>query len=159
MPSDTNIYLETYRALLEQLENLANPANVPSEYPIQIETILPHVTDPVKLDESHLPAVAYAYGRTVPNPAVTNTVGLQGETFSIELYITINKTETEDLIVRSTKMQSAIKIVAAALKNAASTDDGTVKDCRLASVLPFREILSDREFLKFEVAFDIASRK
>ena len=154
-----NIYLESYNALRVQLDNMKDSANVPDPYQIQIQTILAHVTDPVKLDDNMLPAVAYAYGQTRLNPRLTTTNDQQGETFVVALYTTINKTDTEDLVVRSTKMQASLKTVAMALKNAAQTDDGTVVDCRLESVLPYREILSDREFLKFDMAFDIISRK
>lgn len=155
---ETNIYLESYKALQLQLENMQDASNVPDPYPIKMQTILKHVTDPVKLTENQLPAVAYAYGRRELNPSLTDTTDLEGESFIVQLYITINKTATEDLVVRSTKMQAAIKLVTRGLKNAAATDDGTVMNCRLGTVLPFREILSDREFLRFEVIFDIISR-
>lgn len=145
-----------YTALFERVKQLLASMRTDPNFEIGFETVLDRIVDPVKIDGADLPSVSYAYGSAAPNNALTETVDLQGETFSIVLYVTVNGTETENVLVRTAKMHASLNTLVRALKTATPE----TRDARRLSVGSFNGKLSgDREFLRYEIGFDLLIKK
>ena len=130
----------------------------PSEYPIEISTILDGFQNPVNVSETQkLPALFYKYGSSRPNDAIIRPVNYAGETMSIIVYAVINAADGDNLITRSAKMHYTAQLVVKQNQNLGniSGSKSRTKKVRLGRVgsYGFRR-LSDRGFLEITIEID-----
>ena len=145
-----------YYALFERLHQLLESMASDPNFEIGFETVLQRVVDPVNISNADLPSVSYAYGTTVPLETLSQTVNVQSETFSIVLYVTVNGTAEESVLLRTTKMHASLNTLVRALKTATPE----TQDARRLGVGSFNGKLSgDREFLRYEIGFDLLIKK
>lgn len=145
-----------YYALFERLHQLLESMASDPNFEIGFETVLQRVVDPVNISDTDLPSVSYAYGTTVPLETLSQTVNVHAETFSIVLYVTVNGTAEESVLLRTTKMHASLNTLVRALK--AATPE--TQNARRLGVGSFNGKLSgDREFLRYEIGFDLLLNK
>ena len=142
-----------------QLNNMKNPDNVPGIYPIGCQKILAHIKDPKLLSDNDLPAIAFKLGSRVENKSITSTTSYKGYTYSIAVHATVAKSSTESLKDRSLKMMESMDIIASALRHITADDGSSVENCRIPLVDNlFKDILTTRDYLIFQFAFDLVER-
>jgi len=122
-----------------------------------VRTILPSSVDPANLDSEDLPAILYGYGTAANNEIAAAGSQDRGETLSFLLNITFEKFSDDDFLIdTSGYMHDAVSWLIPLLNNTIVVGDRQIKirNARLASVVPFSQGLSDREFIQFAIDVD-----
>ena len=154
-----NIYQTITDELRRQLNSMKLDADgkIPnSGFPIGCKKILAHLTDPKRLKDEELPAIAYKLGSRVKDDSITTTVQYKGYAYSIAVHAIVRSDEEEKLEVRSNKMITSMDMIASALRHLTSDDGSTVQNCEIPLVDNlFKHILTERDYLLFQFAFEI----
>lgn len=129
-----------------------------------VNNLIVSAVTPKNLQDEQLPAMFYGYGTARVNQANAPGVNFRGETlgFLVNLvFARVNADQTDTTTPLLSLMNTAAKAHDAVLKvisgiqthieNAPSI---AIRDVRLASVTPFSQGLSDREFMQFTIEID-----
>ena len=158
---------EVIQALKTEINKWTDP-DLADNYPILIKTIFQQWQNPVNLRQEDMPALFYGYGSARENDRVIPATNLNGETYTLIVYATINELITESggaytlektLVERATDMHLAMEHLVRRNQTIGGQGVGPdrqhgTESLRLRRVEPERLGVSDRMYMEFHIEID-----